>query len=324
LLAPSPSTFQFSRRIYSYSPTDKTVSTYSITNAGLSIKLHIIQSWYSYFIVVNARVLGSKFFGQPCIPVRGFLNHRSSEHNNVFERLPFPRSPCIMTFDQAILYRDVFIRCRPLPLKTRDILRARFRTDSPIKYGFLLTFGCVKQLLDQRSLSLSHYDLGDGIYLIENTREMIAMQTYPKDLVDHNRNIFRCDRPITGSVYGGLLRLGSDKSHFSTGCVIFLAVKEGPGPGSELLWFAEGLSADAWGGPMDDDLREKTLLRLGQGLLAKEKWKRVYQSSITENLGTLIEIGDLLEQNGDEVLRTAHFQFTNTRSSSATVVSKRS
>jgi hypothetical protein len=90
LLAPSPDTFKYSRSLLQSTSIAGTISVYSITNAGLSIRLPIIQSWSNYFVVFNTRHISHELHLKACIPVSGFLDSVESGNNRLMQRVPFP------------------------------------------------------------------------------------------------------------------------------------------------------------------------------------------------------------------------------------------
>ena len=62
-----------------------------MTNAGLSIRLPIIQSWRYYFVVLNAGHGSHEHRRKVCIPIGGFLVSPDSVDNKLMQRAPFPK-----------------------------------------------------------------------------------------------------------------------------------------------------------------------------------------------------------------------------------------
>jgi Heterokaryon incompatibility protein (HET) len=288
LLAPSPETFKFSGDFVKANRV-RAGSTYSMTNAGLSIRLPMIQSWSYYFVVLNAQCPGHRPEQNACIPVSSFV-----DVNKVVQRLQFPTEVSVLSVDWAVMEQDIFVRSRPDPLQLRPTTR-----ESSIDYGLLFTLGNTKRLLDSRMSSVSQFDSGGGVFLIENTKGVIGLETYPPGLFDLSRSIFLFNYKIADSVYGGLLRLGSLQA---AGVVLFLAITVFPGSVSK--WFCRILPSTIWG---TNEIERRFLLKyLGNEIAPSISSQRCY---IHEGLRAYLIIVDEIELAHRETIRVAHFSF---------------
>jgi hypothetical protein len=237
MLAPSPEAFKYSGSVVQSTSIAKTVSTYSITNAGLSIGLPLIQSWSYYFVVLRAQYESDEQHRAACIPVRGFLDNVRSGDNRLMQRAPFPSVVLFLPPPWAITEQHILVRSRTNPL--RGILTA---PESSFKYSLLVTVGKTKYLLDKRLSSLSQFGPGEAISLVEKTKGVIGLETYPRGLFDVDRSLFLFNCELRDSVYGGFLRFGQLQN---TDAVVFFAIKINPR--SRTLWFCEALPASSWG-----------------------------------------------------------------------------
>jgi len=289
MLAPSPRTFQFSGSVEPTASLAGRVHTYSMTNAGLSIHLPLIQTWSFYLVVLNARDEGHGRYERACIPVRGFLDKPASNENGLFQRVHFPAGIVFLSLNWAITEQVLFVRSRRIPLGSIPTAH-----EHSFRYSILLTIGNTRALLDKRISSVSQFDSGRGTFLLEKTKDLIGLETYPAGLFDLDRSLFIFDHHMDGSVKGGLLRLGTFET---SGCVIFFAIKISPGTG--VLWFCQILPASSWGSHRSQ--RKRVLENL-----TKQAALRIEDQRVHRNQSASVMIGDEIERSR-HVIRVAYF-----------------
>jgi hypothetical protein len=289
ILAPSPKTFVFSGDMVACTNLVGRISTYSMTNAGLSIRLPLIQTWSFYLGVLNAQYEGAGRHQRACIPLGGFLDKPASQDNRLFRRLPFPAGLSFLSQNWTITEEDLFVRSRSVPLGLTPIGQKYSFT-----YGILLTVGGTELLLDNRIHSLSQFESGKGVFLVEKTKDLIGLETYPTGLFDRDRSLFLFDHHLDGSVKAGLLRLGQ----FQTGLVIFFAIKVSPKTG--VLWFCQILPASYWGSHQSQ--RERTVEKLRNQAALRNKDQRYHVAAAPY---TSVIIGDEIVRSG-HIIRVAY------------------
>jgi hypothetical protein len=296
LLAPSPDTFKYSRSFVQSTSIAGTVSVYSITNAGLSIRLPIIQSWSNYFVVFNTRHVSHELHRKACIPVSGFLDNVESGNNRLMQRAPFPAEVLLLPQQWAITEQDILVRSRSSPLH-----RISIAPEDPFKYGILILVASARDLLDKRLSSASQFNSGQGLFFVEKTKALIGIETYPQGLFDSDRSMFLFNCKLRDSVYGGFLRLGLH----STGIVVFFAIKISPGSGP--LWFCQALPASSWEW---DKSRRKTLLAYLAAQVLLRTDNQLFHSS--KEAAASVEITEGIEYSC-RVFRVAYLCFGDVR-----------
>lgn len=158
MLAPSPSTFADSadyldvqRRGY-----NKPLS-YSITNAGLHIRLPIIRTWTYHLAVLSVQHRGRDRAG---IPLKGSLG------NGVLERLPFPESPVdIPQSGSREPEHELYI---PITSTGRYNLTEYFKhLPNPNPCGILVFFNNIDNLVKFRSYPAQKFDPITSLFLFD-------------------------------------------------------------------------------------------------------------------------------------------------------------
>jgi hypothetical protein len=122
MLAPSPETFKNSGSFVQSRSITGNISTYSMTNAGLSMRLPIIQSWSYYFVVLNAGSGSHEHRRKACIPVSGFLASSELADNRLMQRTSFPKEILFLPHQWAIPEQHIFVRPRIDPLQITPYL----------------------------------------------------------------------------------------------------------------------------------------------------------------------------------------------------------
>jgi len=292
MLAPSPEVFQLSSS-FERTLTGKAISTFSMTNAGLSIRLPIIQSWSYYFVVLNAQYSCHSPDQRACIPLKGLLDSPESGNNRLLQRLPFPANPVFLYVDWAIVEKNIFAQSR---LNSFQVIPAP--RNKSFCYGLLFTLGNSKALLDKRISSVSQFDSGGGIFLIEKTKGVIPLETYPPGLFDLERSMFLFHHRIQDAIHGGLLRLDNQ----TTGLVIFFAIKFLPS--DDVLWFTRMLHSTSWG--TQEPQRRNLLKSLVEKVTPQTEDERIHASS---SLEASIMISNRIESISGDKVRVAYLNF---------------
>ena len=301
MLAPSPDAFRNSGSFVQSRSITGNISTYSMTNAGLSIRLPIIQSWRNYFVVLNAGHGSHEHRRKACIPISGFLVSPDSVDNKLMRRAPFPKDIIFLPHQWAIPEQQIFVRSKIDPLNITPILPHR-----PFKYGMIITVGNTRSS-DRRPQSGSNFtpnfdqvDLGSEFLLVEKTAKYLRVRTYPQGLFDDHRSMFLFNYALEPSIYGGLLYFGPINEEVKTGLVVFLAIKV---VDSNILWFCKVLHNDFWG--LDEGDRSHLLTTLAASVALKAEDQPFYEST-SARATILITEG---AERSDYVFRVAHIFF---------------
>jgi hypothetical protein len=170
MLAPSPEAFKTSGSFVQSRNITGNISTYSMTNAGLSIRLPIIQSWRYYFVVLNAGHGSHEHRRKAYIPISGFLVSPDSVDNKLMQRAPFPKDIVFLPHQWAIPEQQISVRSRIDPMQITPIL-----PDRPFEYGMLITVGNTSSV-HRRSFvgsnsgpNFDQVDPGSELFLVEIT-----------------------------------------------------------------------------------------------------------------------------------------------------------
>ncbi|KAM0420978.1 hypothetical protein ACHAPT_011221 [Fusarium lateritium] len=287
MLAPLPAAFEFSGDCLE-NLRDKKLSTYSMTNAGLSIRFPIVQTWsYSFAILDVNRGHIPRTTVRVAIPI-------SPHQIGTFRRLPFPPAPPLLEPSLALLTKNLIVSARPGPLQGQ--LEPRMPLS---KYSILLTFGNALPLLDQRLSSYAHLESEEGHILIKDCSDIIGIETYPADAFDHQRGlvVFPLDHEKVAQASTILVRLGRLPK---VGCVLAFTIRILASGKS--LWFCEILSADRW--QEDELLGRQKLLRHMEAQVSEQTKSKRYSSLVELNLG--LGIHNDLRVFTDVVVRPAH------------------
>lgn len=260
LLSPCPLAFEHSGRFIQTKLSAGNTRTFSMTNAGLSITLPLIQTWSYYFAILNAKHESQHPGRHACVPIRGYLDNTLSEDNFVMERISFPPMPMFVDPSWKLCEPPLFIRSRP-EIKDRTIHEATSTPVSQSEVGFILVLDDTGKLLDRDLQSSKSLKSFDGVCLMERTKDLIGAESYPPNLLDTTKSVLMLPRPLSSSskVTGALLRLGQEGKE---GCVIFLGAKTSSTT-DRIFRFCRGLQPTFWGpdnshrqGLLDGLLRE--------------------------------------------------------------------
>ncbi|CAJ2512065.1 Uu.00g076900.m01.CDS01 [Anthostomella pinea] len=259
MLAPSPEAFRHSASfIRTWTNLGKT-RNYAMTNAVLDITLPLVQSWPYYIAILNVKHETQYAGMHACIPIRGFLDLGYREGNKLMERMPFPPSPMFIDPEWTLCRVPLFIRSRPDPsnraLRSMDLAS----TPTPIKHGFLIVMDSTQKLLDYKLQSSGDLKSMGDIYLLERTRIILGIDTYPPGVFDAARSLLIIPENRR-TVSGALIRLGRTKDSV---CIIFLGVVDGEASGlGRSLRFCQTMPSRLWGPPGDDSGRKLLLQSL--------------------------------------------------------------
>lgn len=278
LIAPSPDTFQESRDFIP-ATTFGQASPYSMTNAGLSISLPVIQAWSYNFAVLKVNDPRRATQWRACIPVRSILRPSISDFLGTYRRISYPSDPLYMPTDWASTEINMFIKSRMMPMFHQISLLQR----STEPRCLLVTLG--GGLSSGTSVPIPVQINSDTIIATRPKKVMSLSQleTYPPELFDETRSVFRLNHPTIDG-WNGLLALGVKGSE----CVIFISCKIDIA--SRRRWFCHILPAGSW---PDGELRRKKSLRL----LASQVASMEGNSEIREAIST--EIGGHFVIEGD-------------------------
>ncbi|RDW59097.1 hypothetical protein BP5796_12021 [Coleophoma crateriformis] len=145
LFAPTPDAFRFSA---DYIKTQETtsVSTYSMTNAGLSIQLPIIRSWSHYFLVLNVEYSDGNPFQRACVPVAGISNLSSTGASKILQRSSFPPRVIMLYRDWSAGVEDIYVQS-----KIDETSLGLVPLHVPYTKAVLLTIGQINGLFDKQN-----------------------------------------------------------------------------------------------------------------------------------------------------------------------------
>ncbi|KAH7128932.1 heterokaryon incompatibility protein-domain-containing protein [Dactylonectria macrodidyma] len=237
MLAPCPQVFAYAGDIVPTRYTVGNTRAFSMTNAGLSISLPLVQTWSYYLAILNVGH-ASQHFEQPlCIPIWGDLDNDSSNDNCLMQRVPFPPAPLFCDPSWKICEPALFIRSR------QDMTyepRAKFMTKFRNRFGFVLCFDSTEELLDEMDKSSRVFASFENTYLTEKTRDLIEITSHPRGFLKKGRGIVALEDPRTSSS-GALVILGRGKAC----CVIFLGL--GLHTSGRSRRFCQVLNPRAWG-----------------------------------------------------------------------------
>jgi hypothetical protein len=258
MLAPCPDAFKFSGHFIPMNSSSVTSKTYAITNAGLSIKLALIQTWSYYLAMLDIKHDGEDSDMQACIPIRGSLQSEHQNGRSVMQRIAIPPSPLFVYPYWTIYENTLFIRQRPDTLSQNS-----HKVDSPsiplaTRHGcqFLLVLDDVRWFLgptlrDSTALK-SHGDL----YLLERCRDYIGIKTYPPAMFDNTTSLVELASEHRG-MSGVLVKLGQT---MDSGCIVFLGSLKAHRSSGEERFVCQVFPPEQWG-PREDDSKRRRLLR---------------------------------------------------------------
>ncbi|TGO07942.1 hypothetical protein BTUL_0235g00050 [Botrytis tulipae] len=284
LIAPSPDTFQESRDFIP-ATTFGQASPYSMTNAGLSISLPVIQAWSYNFVVLKVNHPRRATQWRACIPVRSILRPSISDFLGTYRRISYPPDPLYMPTDWASTEVNMFIKSRMMPMFHQTSPLQRFTEPRCL----LVILG--EGLSSGTSTSIPTKINSDTIIATRPKKIMSLSQseTYPPELFDETRSVFRLIHPTIDG-WNGLLALGVKGSE----CVIFISCKIDIA--SRKTWFCFILPAGSW---PDGEVRRKKLLRLLASQVASMEGNSEIREAISTEIGGHFVIDGDGRGNGD-------------------------
>jgi hypothetical protein len=230
MLAPYPLTFRHSghfirkRNIGGVKP-------FSMTNAGLSISLPLIQASSYYFAILNAADERNPDEMHACIPLSGFLDNENSEQNLIMQRQPFPSCPMFASAACQLCHPSIFVRSRTALSVPHGFYNARTFSGS-LYFAFLLTLGDVRTLLNKQLQSSAASRALSGICLLERLNSSFRIITFPPDRFDHATSLLIFPDPPS-HISGVIVQFGvaGDRSRH-----IYLSIRAVPGSDKPRLY----------------------------------------------------------------------------------------
>ncbi|KAF5546691.1 vegetative incompatibility het-e-1 [Fusarium napiforme] len=131
ILAPCPAVFEFSAKYVECPSLEGEVCSYTATNAGLNIKLPILQAWSFDLGGLNARLESQGSWRSCAIPLA------DSSSNGILERVPFPPEPISLPRSWRGSKKQIYIRSRATLGLNPELINP-YRT--PTESHFLITF----------------------------------------------------------------------------------------------------------------------------------------------------------------------------------------
>jgi hypothetical protein len=264
MLAPCAEAFRHSGNFIQSQSNLATTKYYSITNAGLSITLPVIQTWSYYLAMLNAKHETGYDGMHACIPIRGFLDLENREENDVMERIAFPPAPIFASPFWILCRPSIFIRSRPNSMSQMhpNTICSSPSIPTSFKYGFLLVMDSTKKFLDHtlqssKAVRSKAARSKEKVFFLERTRDLIGIETYPSGLFDVSRSLVVLpeDRQLASGV---LIRLGLMEN---SGCVLFLGLvdrERGSSARGQRLLHCRILSSTTWG-PRGNDSKRRLI-----------------------------------------------------------------
>ncbi|TGO23951.1 hypothetical protein BPAE_0116g00120 [Botrytis paeoniae] len=284
LIAPSPDTFQGSRYFIPAS-TFGQVSPYSMTNAGLSISLPVIQAWSYNFVVLKVNHPHRATQWRACIPVRSILHPSISGFLGTYRRISYPPDPLFMPIDWASTEMNMFIKSRMMPMFHQIPPLQRFTEPRCV----LVTLG--EGLSSRRSIPIP-IQINSDTRIATKPKKIMSLsqpETYPPELFDETGSVFRLNHRTVDS-WSGLLALSNKES----GCVIFISCKIDIA--SRKRWLCHILPAGSW---PDGEVERQKLLGLLASQVASMKGDSEIRAAISTEIGGYFVIDGGGGRNGD-------------------------
>ncbi|TGO36354.1 hypothetical protein BHYA_0127g00090 [Botrytis hyacinthi] len=283
LITPSPDTFRESRDFIP-ATTFGQASPYSMTNAGLSISLPVIQAWSYNFVVLKVNHPRRVTQWRACIPVRSILRPSISDFLGTYRRISYLPDPLYMPTDWAST-ENMFITSRMMPMFHQTSPLQRFTEPRCL----LITLG--EGLSSGTSIPIPIQINSDTIIATRAKKIMSLSQseTYSPELFDETRSVFRFNHPTIDG-WNGLLALGVKGSE----CVIFISCKIDIA--SRKRWFCHILPAGSW---PDSEVRRKNILRLLASQVASMEGNSEIREAISTEIGGHFVIDGDGRGNGD-------------------------
>lgn len=229
LLAPCPQAFMHSGGYVRAQHDSFDSLAFTMTNAGLSISLPILQAFSYQFGVLNAthitndRTRSESF---ACVPIQGCLAAGHIQTRGVMRRKSFPSSPLLVHHSWAVCQMPLCIRSYPDPPSE---VHAFFYRQNLRHFGhaFLLLFDDTHQLSGDQgppvkpvmTLESRYFN---SISLMERTQNTTGIEIFPDENFDRRKSLILLDDSYTTD--GVLIRLGNHERS----SVIFLGAEFGP------------------------------------------------------------------------------------------------
>ncbi|KAJ8058709.1 hypothetical protein OCU04_012881 [Sclerotinia nivalis] len=278
LIAPSPDTFKHSRDFRRASTVEQ-ASAYAMTNAGLSIRLPVIQAWSYNFIVLMVHHQRGPQYSRVCIPVRSLFRPSTSEFIGTYRRIPYPPNPISMSIYWPSAEINMFVKS--------GMRVSMFHHTPPLRRvteprSLLITIG---GLPSPTPLTRAHVneDRTQSNVRLAKTIPIFQAETYPQDLFDETRSVFRLTHQVMDG-WNGLIALGD--SDF--GCVIFISCKIDVM--RRTIWFCHILPWVWWA---DSEVERRTLLRFLEWQVIIRKGQNEIKAAVCLDIGGYFVIDGL-------------------------------
>ncbi|ESZ93148.1 hypothetical protein SBOR_6475 [Sclerotinia borealis F-4128] len=216
LIAPSPDAFKNSQDFRRASTVEQ-ASPYAMTNAGLSIRLPIIQAWSYNFIILMVHHRRRAQHWRACIPVRSLLRPSVSDFLGTYRRIPYPADPIFMPITWASTEINMFVKSKMMSMFHHTSLTPRNTNSQRLPRAVLITLG--EGLPSQIPVFMSEQASIAKLRPMK-INSIFLSETYPPERFDETRSLLRLDHRV-GDAYVALLALGDRES----GCVVFVSCK---------------------------------------------------------------------------------------------------
>lgn len=226
LLAPCPQAFTNSGGYVRAQHDSFDSLAFTMTNAGLSINLPILQAFSYQFAVLNATQVTNnrkRSDSFACVPIQGCWDAGHIQTRGVMRRKPFPAKPLLVHHSWAVCQLPLCIRSYPDP--TSEV-HAYFYRHSLRHSGhaFLLLFDDTHQLSGDQGPPVRPVRTHESMYfnsisLMERTQDTAGIEIFPDENFDRRKSLILLDDNYTTD--GVLIRLGNHERS----SVIFLGAK---------------------------------------------------------------------------------------------------
>ncbi|KAI0433920.1 heterokaryon incompatibility protein-domain-containing protein [Xylaria sp. FL1042] len=260
MLAPCPETFKDSGQFVPVRDDKAMAMTYTMTNAGLSVKLPLIQTWSFYGAVLDVQRYTStgeidRHWWYSFVPLRGFLGNGYRDGQCIMERAAFPPCPLSVNSEWELCVPSFFVRNRPLTSSRAVGFESTRPATNPDACRVLLVFNNIGPIFNNPTSPPTTSEPNDRLYLLEKFRFFIDIQTHPRGMMDVGTGMVTLAEGFLG-VSGTLVRLGFGTENC---CVFFLGQLDNF-DSEERLPFCRVLGSETWG-KQGDEARRQNILR---------------------------------------------------------------
>lgn len=288
LIAPSPDTFQYSRDFMPASTLGQ-ASPYSMTNAGLSIRLPIIQAWSYNFVILMVHHPRRSQYWRACIPIRSLLRPSISDFLGTYRRIQYPTAPLFMPIDWASAEINMFVKSKILPMFHHTSTLQR--VTEPRSLLITLGEGLPSQIPIPMPVQVfKDMNTNTGIRPMQ-INSIFQSETYPPELFDETRSVFRLTHR-TADGYNGLLALGDKES----GCVVFIGCKIDES--NRTRWFCRVLPSDFWA---DSQVERAKLLEFLGNQVESIKGDGEIREAVCAQIGGYFIIDSDRDRDGNDI-----------------------